>query len=414
MSFITNGFPEFTISVSPNYDVDDYLLMYPRMTLAINKAKAIINNDISKLVLIEVFPGIYTEDIELSTNIMIDFKPGAWLRGDVDFNNRDIPVIRVTGNPCQVDNLVFVFPGIESQSQKKYVVEILDGAYCLFNNPIISTGVRDTCVVIRKGGACYFSEGILFGGNTPGETYRSAIAAEGVMPYQQRVFCNTNIEGQTNAIYLFQPTLTESGTALILRGTTTYLGSLVFPEDDLLSIRSDHSGLDVNNYFRAQGMWKDHVNVDGNITFGFGSKPETLPQSTLPRATILNHIFIEDTDPEWIEFSLENEDDLLGFGSIGINNIPTNASGIYVNAYIIKNSDAGDVIFQLKSRAESLDKEIITLYPQGTDIIRECQFPIKMSPDHSIRIKVSEMGQSGSPTLTVKLILLGWIFGGFV
>jgi len=89
-------------------------------------------------------------------------------------------------------------------------------------------------------------------------------------------------------------------------------------------------------------------------------------------------------------------------------------SGIHVNAYIIRNSDAGNVIFQLKSRADSTDKETITLYPQDADIQRECQFPIKMSvSDHSIRIKVSEMGQSGTPTLTVKLTLLGWIFGFF-
>jgi len=405
MSFITNGFPDLTFSVSPNFNIDEHLFMYPRLDLALDRAKKIISDDNTKYVLIEVYPAVYTEDIILTDNIIIAFKPGAFMRGDV--NNLDHPILTVTGNPCMVSDFFYHFPEIpDCDSMKKFAIEIKDGALGLFKNTIISYGIRDTPVVIRKGGGCYFEGGIIWAGQKTGlsDSYYASIAAEGAMPSSKRVFSNMYIEGMAHWIYIFQPEVPESGTALIIRGVTSYASNLVFPDDDenILTVKSEHSGI-WYGYLKETNEWKDHMNLEGINSLGLGSKPETLSGKT-----IFNKEDITVDTENWVEVDLSPDDPVSG--QIDDNNIPPPVRGIFLNVHMERNTEAGeDIKFQLSNKSDHEDYEIVNSFLPG--LKRDCQFPLQLT-QKKLYYKVSGMSETEGRNLSVTLTLLGWNFGG--
>lgn len=150
--------PDAIIKVSPTFVDSDDLLIYSTITAALVKADALVL--LGKIPLIQVFSGVYAEDIVVGSGIAIDFQAGGFLVGTV---NPAIPAIELAGisaiiglntsfspkNPYfLIDNgAIFIGVNITAISLNT-VVRFDDGsAYQIFNsefsgvgNPIVSMG----------------------------------------------------------------------------------------------------------------------------------------------------------------------------------------------------------------------------------------------------------------------------------
>jgi len=411
--------PQYTIFVSPIFTKDDTIRTYNNIGDAIKKSKE-LSNDI--VVLIEIYPGIYEEDLVLDRpNFILNFRPGAWMKGT---SNATPPVLSISALNCLIYNFYYGdFTGrINGVNDKEIVIDIQAGSYAYLYNTVISKCVSVTAVNIatkyvlwdsnipmevKEAGSCQFFMGNIDAGTAlaikPIGKWRSM--------YLERVFNNMVIESGSPPgsppvdypVISIELSDTDSNyvTPLVLRGVTIANGYVVIDPIFMGSIETENVGVDLESLnHKISGVKTVHDDLFGSFNnLGLASTTETIAEK---------YIFSPE-DPftesdEGVEIDLTDD-----VNSIGIDNIPPLATGMYVNAYI--KSDSKDSYFKIWKYGESDSTQCITLYPQLEDNPIEIQFPIGISFDKKLQYSVEVAGENLEKYVEIKLALLGWFFG---
>jgi len=408
--------PQNLITVAPNFVKNDSIRTYNKIQDAIDRANY---HHQDSMVLIEVYPGIYEEDLEIMKrgNIAILFKPGAMMKGTSD--NSEIPVLKVAVGNCMIYNFAYGdFTQASANNNKNIIIAIEEGARAYFYNTVISKCVGSVGILIKYFRAScagetdntiktlvnntYANSCIFYNGNIDaGAAIAVRTYGYANLPYFEKSFYNTILENNPDpeapkpVIWLDNESGHEtSGQALIFRGTIIANGFIEATQTDkILEFEDENLSGDLISFFAKDENGKKYLRTSiAQCNLGLDSTTETIAGKYIMEDTI----FEESQTGQTIDLNVD---------SLGNENIPPLATGMYVNAYIM--SDSPDSYFKIWKYGETDPTQCIMIYPQKPDIPIEIQFPIGISQDQKLGYDVYVDGDS----VEMKLTLLGWFFG---